>query len=109
VYDHNWRSIAGPLYEGMQFAAAHHTKVAMQLFALWVVVSLAAQSILGACSLTLSMWVLWEKRLPGSRSEQSGVRVLMRLTRVSTTFFFGRRMAEPIWSLIWKRLPGKFG
>jgi hypothetical protein len=47
VYDHNWCSVACPIYEGMQFAAAHHTNVAMQLFALWGVVSLAAQSILG--------------------------------------------------------------
>jgi hypothetical protein len=36
-----------PLHEGMRFAAANHTEVVMQLSALWVVVPLATQSILG--------------------------------------------------------------
>jgi hypothetical protein len=36
-----------PLHEGMGFAAAHHTEVAMRLSVLWAAVSLAAQSILG--------------------------------------------------------------
>jgi hypothetical protein len=35
-----------PLHEGMRFAAAHHTEVVVRLSALWVEVSLAAQSIL---------------------------------------------------------------
>jgi hypothetical protein len=46
MYDHNWRSVADPLHEGMQFEAAHHTEVLVRLSALWVAVSLAAQSIL---------------------------------------------------------------
>jgi hypothetical protein len=46
-----WMTITGapllaPLYEGMRFAATQHAKVATRLSALWVVVSLATQSIL---------------------------------------------------------------
>jgi hypothetical protein len=37
----------GSLHEGMQFAVAHHTKVAIRLSTLWAVVSLAVQFILG--------------------------------------------------------------
>jgi hypothetical protein len=37
----------GPLHEGMWFAATYHTEVAMHLALLWVVVSSAAQSMLG--------------------------------------------------------------
>jgi hypothetical protein len=38
--------LLAPLHEGMHFAAAPHTEVAMRLSALWAVVSLATQSIL---------------------------------------------------------------
>jgi hypothetical protein len=54
VYDHNWCSTAGPLHEGMRFAAAHHTEVVMRLPVLWVAVSLATQSILGRSPIDIS-------------------------------------------------------
>jgi hypothetical protein len=43
-----------PLYERMRFAGAHHTEVAMRLSAMWVVVSLATQSILGCLPIDVS-------------------------------------------------------
>jgi hypothetical protein len=39
--------LQGPLHEGMRLVAARYIGVAMQLSALWVVVSSAAQSLLG--------------------------------------------------------------
>jgi hypothetical protein len=54
VHDHNWCSTAAPLHEGMRFVAAHHTEVAMQVSALWAVVSLATQSILGCLPIDVS-------------------------------------------------------
>jgi hypothetical protein len=50
VLDHSRRPKEGPLHEGMCFAVACHTKMAMQLAALWVAMSLAAQSVLGRSS-----------------------------------------------------------
>jgi hypothetical protein len=47
VLDHSWHTAVGPLHEGMRFAIACHTKVAMRLAALWAAVSSAAQSMLG--------------------------------------------------------------
>jgi hypothetical protein len=47
VLDHSRHTAVGPLHEGMRFATACHTKVAMRLAVLWAVVSSAAQSMLG--------------------------------------------------------------
>jgi hypothetical protein len=46
MHDHHWHSTVGPQYEVMQFAAARHTEVAMQLSVLWAVVYSTTQSIL---------------------------------------------------------------
>jgi hypothetical protein len=54
VHEHNRRSIAVPLHEGLWFAAAHHTDVAMWLSALWAAVSLASQFILGCLPVGIS-------------------------------------------------------
>jgi hypothetical protein len=54
MYDDNWRSARSPLHEGMRFAAAHNSEVVMLLSALWVVVSLATQSILGHLTIDVS-------------------------------------------------------
>jgi hypothetical protein len=51
------------LHEGMQFAAAHHTEVAIRLFALWAAVSLAAHSRLGHLPIAVSQsgaFCTWE-------------------------------------------------
>jgi hypothetical protein len=47
VLDHSRQTAVAPLHEGMRFAIACHTKVAMRLAALWAAVSSAAQSMLG--------------------------------------------------------------
>jgi hypothetical protein len=54
VYYHNWHSTVGPLHEGMQFVSAHHSKVAMRLSVLSVVMTLAAQSMPGRLSVNVS-------------------------------------------------------
>jgi hypothetical protein len=43
-----------PLDEGVQFAAAHHTEVALQMSTLWVAVSLSIQSILPCLPIDVS-------------------------------------------------------
>jgi hypothetical protein len=52
--------------------------------------------------------VLWERWSSGFGSEQSGALVSRLLAQRSATLFLGRRMAEPIWLLIWRRLSGNF-
>jgi hypothetical protein len=37
-----------PLHEGMRLVVAQHAEIATRLFALWAMVSLAAQSVLGS-------------------------------------------------------------
>jgi hypothetical protein len=58
-----------PLPEGMCSAVAQHTEVAMRLSALWGAESLAAQFVLGACTLMLPKGVLWERWFLGSGSD----------------------------------------
>jgi hypothetical protein len=58
-----------PLPERICSAVAQHTEVAMRLSALWGAESLAAQFVLGACTLMLPKGVLWERWFLGSGSE----------------------------------------
>jgi hypothetical protein len=46
--------LQAPLHEGMRFAAIHHTEVIIRLCTLYVVVSLASQSILGCLPIDVS-------------------------------------------------------
>jgi hypothetical protein len=55
MYDHNrCSSTAPPLHEGMRFAVAQHTEVAMRLSVLWAAVSLASESIHGRLPIDVS-------------------------------------------------------
>jgi hypothetical protein len=83
MLDHSWCPAAGPLHEGMRFAAANYTGVAMWFSALWAVVPSAAHSVLGRLPIeAFQVEVVGEKvaKFPEqaaqcSRLETSGLRV----------------------------------
>jgi hypothetical protein len=63
----------------------------------------------GTCLLMFPKWVLQERWLSDSESEQSGAPVLRLPAWRSTALFLGRWMAKPIWLFDWRRLLGDFG
>jgi hypothetical protein len=71
--------LQGPLHEGMQFAAAYHTEVAMRLVVLWAVVSSVAQFILGCLPADV-----FHAEVVGSKSRRSSACILRILARGST-------------------------
>jgi hypothetical protein len=95
VYDYNWHHMPPYMREcGLRRNATTRWPCSYPCSRQWCLWPPSPYST--SCPLTLPKWVLWEKWLLGSRSEQSSVHVLRLLARGSATLFLGWWMAEPI-------------
>jgi hypothetical protein len=94
--------LLSPLHEGMHFAVAQHPEVATRLSALWVVVSLASQSIFGYFPIDVPEAGVVGEIVVQFRSEQIGAHVSRLLAGRSVTLFSDRWVTKPPWLLIWR-------